>query len=112
MPAKSGPDYIDPLFHQKAARTDLTLNFDSWAMSLPSLQALQNLATDKLLMIEGAMGLYDGASGTLTGSTADLARDFTAPDYYDFACPSGNHVLSVRFCMALSPINQRHLLRG
>ena len=79
MPAKSGPDYIDPLFHQKAARTDLTLNFDSWAMGSQSLQALQNLATDKLLMIEGAMGLYDGAFGTLTGSTADLAKILQLP---------------------------------
>ena len=79
MPAKSGPDYIDPLFHQKAARTDLTLNFDSWAMRSQSLQALQNLATDKLLMIEGAMGLYDGAFGTLSGSTADLAKILQLP---------------------------------
>ena len=79
MPAKSGPDYIDPLFHQKAARTDLTVNFDSWAMRLQSLQALQSLATDKLLIIEGAMGLYDGASGALTGSTADLAKILQLP---------------------------------
>jgi cobyrinic acid a,c-diamide synthase len=74
---KSGPDYIDPGFHQAA--TGLSgLNLDSWAME-PDLVAhlLQEAAEDTdLLLIESAMGLFDGIAGGegRTGAAADLSR--------------------------------------
>ncbi|MFZ3582560.1 cobyrinate a,c-diamide synthase [Loktanella sp. DJP18] len=69
--AKSGPDYIDPAYHA-AACGQPCLNLDAWAMTPASLQ--RRAATDDLLIVEGAMGLFDGAPPDGAGSTADLAR--------------------------------------
>jgi cobyrinic acid a,c-diamide synthase len=80
--AKSGPDYIDPAFHA-AATGRAGLNLDSWAMPPALLEALASEAvgTADLLIIEGAMGLFDGASGEpgRSGASADLAARFRLP---------------------------------
>ena len=62
--AKSGPDYIDPGFHS-AASGQRGVNLDSWAMA-PDLLAglLAHAASGQdLLLIESAMGLFDGIDG-------------------------------------------------
>lgn len=72
-PAKTGPDYIDPAFLAAAAGSP-AINLDPWAMSAASLRSLASGHAEghDLLLIEGVMGLFDGAvSGG--GSTADLA---------------------------------------
>ena len=71
--AKAGPDYVDPAFHA-AASDSPCLNLDPWAMRPGLSQGLAaELAADgDLLLIEGAMGLFDGARDG-SGSTADLA---------------------------------------
>lgn len=69
--AKSGPDYIDPRFHEAACGQPCP-NLDAWAMSPDRIRALA--AGDGLLLIEGAMGLFDGAPPDGKGATADLAR--------------------------------------
>ncbi|MCR8725153.1 cobyrinate a,c-diamide synthase [Frigidibacter sp. ROC022] len=74
--AKSGPDYIDPRFHQ-AATGQPCPNLDAWAMSPERLRALA--AGPGLLLIEGAMGLFDGAPPEGRGATADLARQLRLP---------------------------------
>lgn len=74
---KSGPDYIDPGFHHAATGIE-GLNLDSWAMQPELVQHLLAEAADgtDLLIIESAMGLFDGISGGegRTGSAADLSR--------------------------------------
>ena len=74
--AKSGPDYIDPRFHAAACGRDC-VNLDAWAMTPARLRALA--AGDGLLLIEGAMGLFDGAPPAGKGATADLARILGLP---------------------------------
>ena len=74
--AKSGPDCIDPRFHEAASGAPC-LNLDAWAMSPARIRALA--ATDALLLIEGAMGLFDGAPPDGRGATADLARILGLP---------------------------------
>ena len=74
--AKSGPDYIDPRFHEAACGAPC-LNLDAWAMSPDRLRSLVN--GDGMLLIEGAMGLFDGAPPDGKGATADLARLFKLP---------------------------------
>ena len=69
--AKSGPDYIDPRFHAAACHRPCP-NLDAWAMSPERISALA--AGDGMLLIEGAMGLFDGAPHEGRGATADLAR--------------------------------------
>jgi cobyrinic acid a,c-diamide synthase len=82
--AKAGPDYIDPAFH--AAFTGApSVNLDSWAMPERLLDTLAARAARdaEILVIEGVMGLFDGAGGMATsgrrGSTADLAAHFNLP---------------------------------
>ncbi len=74
--AKSGPDYIDPRFHE-AACGQPCLNLDAWAMSAERIEELA--AGEDLLLIEGAMGLYDGAPPDGRGAVADLARQLDLP---------------------------------
>ena len=80
--AKSGPDYIDPAFHAVASGAPV-LNLDSWAMP-PHL--LGRLAADAaagaaLLVVESAMGLFDGVAGPAgrTGAASDLAARLGLP---------------------------------
>jgi cobyrinic acid a,c-diamide synthase len=80
--AKAGPDYIDPAFHA-AATAAPSVNLDSWAMPPPLLDTMAAQASDgaAIFVIEGVMGLFDGAnrpSGE-RGSTADLAAHFHLP---------------------------------
>ena len=74
--AKSGPDYIDSAFLEAACGSPCT-NLDAWAMPPERLAALA--AGDGLLIVEGAMGLFDGAPPQGRGSTADLARSLGLP---------------------------------
>jgi cobyrinic acid a,c-diamide synthase len=80
--AKAGPDYIDPAFHA-AAIGSASVNLDSWAMSPPLLDALVACATAdaEIFIIEGVMGVFDGAGGISgrRGTTADLAALFGLP---------------------------------
>lgn len=74
--AKSGPDYIDPGFLEAASHAPC-INLDAWAMSPARIRELA--WTDGLLLIEGAMGLFDGAPPEGRGATADLARILGIP---------------------------------
>jgi cobyrinic acid a,c-diamide synthase len=80
--AKSGPDYIDPGFHHAA--TGLPgVNLDSWSMApglLDSLASAQTADAD-IVIIESAMGLFDGivSEPGRSGAAADLARRYGLP---------------------------------
>ena len=74
--AKSGPDYIDPQFHAAACGTTC-YNLDAWAMSADQISALAD--QPEFQIIEGAMGLFDGAPPDGKGASADLARLLDLP---------------------------------
>jgi cobyrinic acid a,c-diamide synthase len=78
---KCGPDYLDPTYHRLASgRT--AHNLDSWLMGEAALldTFTRNAVTADVALIEGVMGLYDGASPTeLTGSSAEIAQLLHAP---------------------------------
>jgi cobyrinic acid a,c-diamide synthase len=78
-PAKTGPDYIDTTILARAAGR-AAINLDPWAMSPARLQSLATAhATGAdLLLVEGVMGLFDGAADG-RGSTADLAATLGLP---------------------------------
>jgi cobyrinic acid a,c-diamide synthase len=80
--AKAGPDYIDPAFHATATGA-ASVNLDSWAMPRALLDALAAQTADgaEIFVIEGVMGLFDGARGASghSGATADLAAHFHLP---------------------------------
>jgi cobyrinic acid a,c-diamide synthase len=80
--AKSGPDYIDPAFHAAASGAPGT-NLDSWAMPPALLDHLAHTAATgaQALIIESAMGLFDGVDAPpgRSGSSADLAARYGLP---------------------------------
>ncbi len=75
--AKAGPDFIDPAFHALASGRP-AVNLDPWAMQPEQIRALANSSDTGLLLIEGMMGLFDGAADG-TGSAADLAMLLGVP---------------------------------
>lgn len=78
-PAKTGPDYIDAAMLGRVAETP-AINLDPWAMSPEALRkrAYVHSADRDLLIVEGVMGLFDGAIDG-RGSTADLASILRLP---------------------------------
>jgi cobyrinic acid a,c-diamide synthase len=78
---KVGPDFLDPTYLARASgRT--CYNLDSWMTSREYVSGLFARATADadIALIEGAMGLFDGASPvTLEGSTAEIALWLGAP---------------------------------
>lgn len=80
--AKSGPDYIDPEFHA-AATGRPGVNLDSWAMAPDLIAELAGAAAADidLLVVESAMGLFDGieAGARRSGAASDLAALFGLP---------------------------------
>lgn len=75
-PAKSGPDYIDPGFHALACGRD-SVNLDAYAMRAQTIFGLAGRG-EGMLVVEGAMGLFDGAADG-RGSAAALARMLGLP---------------------------------
>jgi len=76
QPAKSGPDYIDTSILSRVAGRP-AMNLDAWAMAPERLRGLAASDAD-LLIIEGAMGLFDGAADG-AGSTGDVAAALGLP---------------------------------
>ncbi|WP_417720700.1 cobyrinate a,c-diamide synthase [Salipiger sp.] len=77
QPFKSGPDYIDPAFHQAACGRP-SFNLDGWAMGADLWQAITHRAAGADICIaEGSMGLYDGVATRGMqghGSSAETAQ--------------------------------------
>ena len=86
QPFKCGPDFIDPGLH-KAVTGNSSKNLDGWMLGQAACIEIFNTAMypdDKaqpdIAVIEGVMGLYDGASGKSdAGSTAQIAKWLDAP---------------------------------
>ncbi len=83
QPYKCGPDYIDPAFHA-AATGRASYNLDLWAMGPAAVRRLVagTAAEADLAIVEGVMGLFDGAAADGPhgrGSTADVAAVLGLP---------------------------------
>ncbi len=81
VPFKTGPDYIDPMFHTFVTDNP-SANLDTWMVDPEMIKTLYygKLGPEDLGIVEGVMGLYDGHSaGDLRGSSAFLAKTLDIP---------------------------------
>lgn len=87
--AKVGPDFIDPGYHAVATGRP-GRNLDAWMSGADAVPALAERAAGDadVLVVEGVMGLFDGAASAVPGavdpdrddaSTAHVARLLDAP---------------------------------
>lgn len=78
--AKVGPDYIDPGYHQLATGRP-SRNLDLWMCGRDAVLDVAARAAEgsDLLVVEGVMGLFDGAGDGTASSTADVAALLQAP---------------------------------
>ncbi|MDR0931695.1 MAG: cobyrinate a,c-diamide synthase [Victivallales bacterium] len=80
-PFKCGPDYIDPLFHQAAAKCS-SINCDTFLMGKAGVKTscIRNSSKSQVSVFEGVMGLFDGnAPGEISGSSAEIAALLKLP---------------------------------
>ena len=81
QPFKTGPDFIDPGHHTRAAGRSCH-NLDGWMLSGKTLRDIFSRYTQDAdaCIVEGVMGLFDGYSALdETGSTAHLSKELNLP---------------------------------
>lgn len=78
--AKVGPDFIDPGYHALACGRP-PRNLDPWLCGTEAIAPLAERAGrgGGILVVEGVMGLFDGAGDNTPSSTADVALMLGAP---------------------------------
>ena len=77
---KSGPDYIDPMFHSQVIGATAR-NLDLFFLGEKATRALlrRNAGAGEIAVLEGAMGYYDGIAMSSEASAWALARATATP---------------------------------
>jgi cobyrinic acid a,c-diamide synthase len=81
QPYKAGPDFIDPGHHQAVIGVP-SHNLDGWMLDPETVRNIfaRHLHGSDVGIVEGAMGLFDGFSGTTEqGSAGQLAKILDIP---------------------------------
>jgi cobyrinic acid a,c-diamide synthase len=80
QPFKCGPDFIDAGHHTRVCDRP-SRNLDGWMLPGETNRALfaQHAATADIAIVEGVMGLFDGARSSGEGSTAAMAKHLGLP---------------------------------
>ena len=108
---KCGPDFIDPLFHERVTGTWCS-NLDTFFSGTSGVRRLVAQCRNPYAVIEGVMGLYDGAdAGSTAGASYEIASATATPIILIVdASGIGRTVLSlIRGMLEDDP---EHLIRG
>ncbi|MBR0597345.1 cobyrinate a,c-diamide synthase [Sinanaerobacter chloroacetimidivorans] len=110
---KSGPDYIDPMFHAevlgvKSRNLDLFFTGEN----LTKYLFCKNSENTDLAVMEGVMGFYDGLAGkSMEGSSYDLARKTQTPVILVMDC-KGMSVSIVAAMKGFLELRPDHFIKG
>lgn len=109
---KSGPDYIDPMFHEKVTGRSV-YHTDPFFLQQDAMQQLvaQTAQHTDLALIEGAMGFYDGIGQTSESSAYTVSQWLQTPVVL-IVNPQkmGRSVAAV--CNGFLHLEQNHLIKG
>lgn len=74
-PYKCGPDYIDPMFHQRITG-NVSVNLDGVFLDAQKMREIfaWHMRGKEMAVIEGVMGYYDGRGSSDLGSSYHVAR--------------------------------------
>lgn len=86
-PFKTGPDFIDPMFHALAAGRPCG-NLDLYMQAEEGMRLALGLNPGELSIMEGAMGYFDGLGSSFEASSYDIARRLCIPTLLIYA-PDG-----------------------
>lgn len=75
---KCGPDYIDPMFHEKVLGVP-SRNLDLFLQGEDGVRRTLLKQKGDYVVVEGAMGFYDGVNGTDRASAWQVARTASLP---------------------------------
>ena len=75
---KSGPDYIDPMFHSRVLGVE-SRNLDLFLQGEAGVRRSFASRQGDVALVEGAMGYYDGLNGTTEASAWELAGTLDLP---------------------------------
>ncbi|MDA3892516.1 MAG: cobyrinate a,c-diamide synthase [Salinivirgaceae bacterium] len=86
-PFKTGPDYIDPLFHSEVLETP-SYNLDSYMLSEQTIGHLfiKHCKDKDIAIVEGVMGMYDGMGKNATGSSYEVSQLLNLPVILVVSC--------------------------
>ena len=87
---KCGPDYIDPMFHKRVLGVP-SRNLDLFLQGEDGVRKTLTKQRGDIALIEGAMGFYDGVSGTDEASAWHVARATETPVVL-VVCPKGQSI--------------------
>ncbi len=100
---KSGPDYIDPMFHTEIIGTP-SRNLDLFLMGEQGVlySLARNSESADISVIEGVMGFYDGAGQTSVYSSCHLANVTQSPVILTVNCKG----MSLTVCALLKGLGE------
>lgn len=75
---KCGPDYIDPMFHRRVLGVP-SYNLDRFLQGAAGVRRTLARRKADVVVIEGAMGYYDGVNGTEEASAWQIAAEEDIP---------------------------------
>lgn len=108
-PFKIGPDFIDPLFHQKICQTS-SINLDTCIMNEAQVKWMFDKYSDKdISILEGVMGFYDGMDKN--ASAYDVTKLLNVPTVIVLDA-SGSYITISAIIKGLKTYQEGNTIKG